>query len=56
MKNNFTSDQVAEFWDGVADIYDGINQQIGSTHYQRFTEAVKYLHLKPGDKLLNVNS
>lgn len=54
MKNNFTVKQVADFWDSVADVYDGINKKIGSTHYQRFTEAVKYLNLKKGDKLLNI--
>lgn len=54
MKNNFTINQVSDFWDSVADVYDGINKKIGSAHYQRFTEAVKYFKLKPGNKLLNI--
>lgn len=54
MQNNFTISQIADFWDKVADIYDNINQRIGPVHYQRFTEAIKYLNLKQKDKLLNI--
>lgn len=54
MKNKFTIGQVADFWDGVADVYDGINLKIGSVHYQRFTEAIKHLNIKLDGKLLNI--
>lgn len=54
MKNKFTIGQVADFWDGVADVYDGINLKIGSVHHQRFTEAIKYLNIKLDGRLLNI--
>lgn len=54
MKNRFTIEEVIDFWDKVSDIYDGINENIGSTHYQRFTEGLKFLKLQDGDKVLNV--
>jgi len=54
MKNNFNIEEVASFWDSVAGIYDGINLDIGGVHTQRFHEALKYLHLEPGEKLLNI--
>lgn len=54
MKNNFTIEEVRNFWDGVSNIYDGINEDIGSSHYQRFTESLKFLELKDGDNLLNI--
>ena len=54
MKNNFTIEEVAKFWDDVSDIYDGINEDIGSSHYQRFVESLKYLELKNADKVLNI--
>lgn len=54
MKNNFTIEEVAFFWDSVADVYDGVNLNIGNTHTQRFVEALKYLNLAPAEKLLNI--
>lgn len=52
--NNFSIEDVRNFWDGVADIYDSANQKIGSAHFQRFSEALKCLNLKDGDKVLNI--
>lgn len=54
MKNNFTIQEVKNFWDGAADIYDQVNKKIGPVHYQRFTESIKYLELKNGSKILNI--
>lgn len=52
--NNFSIEEVRNFWDGVAGIYDDANQKIGSAHYQRFIESLKYLDLKSGQKVLNI--
>lgn len=52
--NNFSIIEVKNFWDRAADIYDGANKKIGSPHFQRFTESLKYLDLKAGDKVLNL--
>lgn len=54
MENKFTIEEVKNFWDQMAPLYDQINEKIGSTHYQRFSEALKYLALKNGAKVLNV--
>ncbi|MFA6215853.1 MAG: methyltransferase domain-containing protein [Patescibacteria group bacterium] len=54
LRNNFTIEAVADFWDKVAEIYDQTNKKIGSTHFQRFTESLKHLEAKPGDKILNI--
>jgi len=54
IKNNFTIGEVRDFWDKTAEIYQSSNEQFGETHLQRFQEAVKYLDLKPGQKILNI--
>ncbi len=54
MKNDFTIEEVKDFWDKVSTIYDKVNQKIGPAHYQRFTESLKYLELKPDDRILNI--
>lgn len=54
MENNFTIDEVSSFWDGVAEIYDKANLNFKDTHYQRFSEAVKHLDVKPKGKILNI--
>lgn len=54
MQNKFTIEEVQKFWDKVADIYDLANKKFRDTHSQRFLEAIKYLDLKPGMKILNI--
>ena len=54
INNGFTIKEVRDFWDSVAKIYEGENNKISDTHYQRFTEAIKYLDLKNGDRVLNI--
>lgn len=54
MRNNFTIREVQEFWDKASGIYEKTNQKISDTHLQRFKEALKYMALKPGQKVLNV--
>lgn len=54
MENKFTIEEVKNFWGQVTPLYDQINEKIGSAHYQRFSEALKYLTLKNGDKVLNI--
>lgn len=54
MQNKFTIEEVRDFWDKIADIYDSTNKKIGDAHLQRFQEAIKHMKLKPGQKLLNV--
>ncbi len=46
--------QVEAFWDSVADVYDACNERVSESHHQRFTEAVKYLDLNPGNRILNI--
>ena len=50
MVNKFSIEEVRNFWDQVAPSYDQINKKFGSTHYQRFIEAIKYLQLKDNQK------
>ncbi len=52
--NNFTIDEVRNFWDGVADIYEKENEKISETHHQRFIESLKYLEIKDNHKILNI--
>ncbi len=54
MRNNFTVEEVREFWDKISEVYDKNNQKISDTHLQRFKEALKYMDLKPDQKVLNV--
>lgn len=54
MIGKFKIKDVRNFWNSVASYYDEINQKIGSTHYQRFVESVKYLNLKKNDIVLNI--
>lgn len=53
-QNVFTLEEVRNFWDKVAGIYEVENNKISETHNQRFTEAIKYLDLKDNDKVLNI--
>lgn len=54
MQNSFTIDEVAAFWDKVAENYDSANMKFEETHRQRFHEAVKHLDVRPGGKILNI--
>ena len=54
MANNFKIEEVRDFWDSVAEIYNETNQKIGEVHYQRFVEGLKFLALKDGDRVLNL--
>lgn len=54
MQNKFTIEQVREFWDKTASIYEKHNNRFRDAHCQRFEQAIKYLCLKPGQKVLNI--
>ncbi len=54
MKNKFTIEQVREFWNETAPIYEDCNKKVEDTHHQRFKEAVKHLKLESGQKVLNI--
>lgn len=54
MENKFTIEEVQNFWNKVANIYDSSNKQFKETHFQRFSEAIKYMDLKSGMKVLNI--
>lgn len=54
IKNNFTIDEVASFWNRIGENYDSINAKFKEVHSQRFTESVKHLNLRNGDKILNI--
>lgn len=53
-KNIFTIEEVKDFWDSVAGIYEEENNKISETHNQRFIEAIKYLDLHDNDRVLNI--
>jgi len=54
MKNNFTIEEVCDFWNKTAPIYESCNEEFEDIHLQRFQEAIKHLDLKPGQKILNI--
>lgn len=54
MENNFTIEQVREFWDKVAPIYEPANKKVGYVHYQRFERGLKHAQVQPGHKVLNI--
>lgn len=55
MKNNkFTMQEVRDFWDSVADIYDIANDSVRETHDQRYQEALQYINTLQGLNVLNV--
>lgn len=53
-KNNFSIEEVACFWNKVSKDYDRKNFRFRKAHFQRYTESIKYLDLKPGDRILNL--
>ncbi len=54
INNNFTIQEISNFWDSAVDEYDDINNNIGDAHYQRYLESIKYLNLKSNNKILNI--
>jgi len=52
--NDFTLEEVKDFWDNASEIYEGENNKISEIHNQRFTEAIKHLDLKNNDRILNI--
>lgn len=54
MENRFTIAEISSFWDSVAGIYDKSNLKFKDAHYQRFSEAVKHLNIKPGGNIMNI--
>lgn len=54
MQNKFTIGDVKEFWDKAADSYIESHKKIKDIHFQRFSEAVKYMDPKPNLRILNV--
>lgn len=54
MENNFTTEQIRDFWDKVAPIYEPANERVGYVHYQRFEKGLRHADLQPGQKVLNI--
>jgi ubiquinone/menaquinone biosynthesis C-methylase UbiE len=52
--NNFTIEQVKNFWDTVATQYDLLNNNFKETHHQRFNVGINLLNLKDNLKILNI--
>jgi len=52
----WTDKEVEAHWDSVADIYVKENERVKETHDQRFREAIRYLDLTEGNRVLNVTS
>jgi ubiquinone/menaquinone biosynthesis C-methylase UbiE len=50
----FTIESVRAHWNRVAAVYDGWNKAYDTTHFQRFVEAMKYVNLAPGLRVLDV--
>jgi ubiquinone/menaquinone biosynthesis C-methylase UbiE len=53
-RGEFTIESVRTHWNRVAVGYDGWNKAYDTTHFQRFVEAMKYIHLSPGMRVLDV--
>ena len=51
---HFTSADVRQFWDGVADIYEAANDRVRDVHDQRYRESYKYFPSKQPSRILNV--
>lgn len=54
MENNFTIEEVRDFWDNVSGSYESSHDHIRDAHFQRFEEAHKHMFLKPEMNVLNV--
>ena len=55
-ENPWSDRDVEAHWDAVAPVYVSENERVSRTHDQRFREAVKYLELEDGMKVLNITS
>jgi SAM-dependent methyltransferase len=53
-KRRFTSTDVRQFWDSVADIYEQANDNVRGVHDQRYRESHKYFPPKEPPRILNV--
>ena len=53
-RNDFSSADVREFWDGVADIYDRANDQVRDAHDQRYHESFTYFPTAAPATILNI--
>ena len=53
-RKEFTLEAVRAHWNKVAAIYDGWNKAYDTTHFQRFTQAMEYVNLAPGMRVLDV--
>lgn len=54
MENNFNIEEVASFWNKIGENYDKKNEKFKEVHQQRYVETMKYLDLKPEQKILNL--
>jgi len=54
MENKFNIDEVREFWDKVAPIYEPANKKVGYIHYQRFEKTIELGNIQPDQKILNI--
>ena len=50
----FTLESVRAHWNQIAPQYDEHNKEMGTTHFQRFTEAMRHIELAPGMRILDV--
>ncbi len=53
-QNNFTIQEVKQFWDSVADIYESTNANVQGIHDQRYRVAVDLISPQSGLKVLNL--
>ena len=53
-RRRFTSGDVRQFWDGVADIYEEANDNVREVHDQRYYEAHRYFPPEKPSRILNV--
>ena len=54
LRNNFSSTDVRQFWDGVAGIYDRANDNVRVVHDQRYRESLRYFSRSKPRVVLNV--
>lgn len=54
--NPWTDRDVEAHWDSVASVYLTENKKVEKAHTQRFSKAIPFLDLQPGQKLLNITS
>ncbi len=54
MINSFSIDEVREFWDRVAPIYEPTNAKVGYVHTQRFEKTLEYGDFSSGQRVLNI--